>query len=106
MAGLGRLLLLCLPRLQRALGGARPAHTAHTHFTLPCSPPPAHPPPAGRLVDEYTKGPDGVYNLSRHNVEFSQYMRDNGYHIIPIKPKHQLVRGAGGAEGGRSGSVM
>lgn len=24
-------------------------------------------------------------------VEFSQYMRDNGYHIIPIKPKHQLV---------------
>ncbi len=48
-----------------------------------------------RLVDEYTKGPDGVYNMSRHNVEFSQYMRDNGYHIIPINPKHQLVGGAG-----------
>ncbi|GAB4818895.1 hypothetical protein N2152v2_005941 [Parachlorella kessleri] len=49
--------------------------------------------PTRRLVDEYTKGPDGVYHMSRHDVEFSQYMRDNGYHIIPIKPKHQLEYG-------------
>lgn len=49
--------------------------------------------PTRRLVDEYTKGSDGSYGLSRQGVEFSQYMRDNGYHIIPIKPHHQLEYG-------------
>lgn len=45
-----------------------------------------------RLVDEYTRDTStGRYSLSRENVEFSQYMKDNGYHIIPIKPEHQLV---------------
>lgn len=45
-----------------------------------------------RLVDEYTRdSTTGKYSLSRENVEFSQYMRDNGYHIIPIKPEHQIV---------------
>lgn len=34
----------------------------------------------------------GKYELSREKVEFSQYMREEGYHIIPIKPEHQLVR--------------
>ena len=51
--------------------------------------------PTRRLVDEYTKGSDCSYGLSRQGVEFSQYMRDNGYHIIPIKPHHQLVGGLG-----------
>ena len=49
--------------------------------------------PTRRLVDEYTRDSStGKYSLSRESVEFSQYMRDNGYHIIPIKPEHQLVR--------------
>ena len=47
--------------------------------------------PTRRLVDEYTRDSSGTYSLSRENVEFSQYMRENGYHIIPIKPEHQLV---------------
>lgn len=42
-------------------------------------------------MDEYVRGPDGKYALGRQGVEFSQYMKDNGYHIIPINPKHQLV---------------
>ena len=33
----------------------------------------------------------GKYELSREKMEFSQYMREEGYHIIPIKPEHQLV---------------
>lgn len=46
-----------------------------------------------RLVDEYTRDPTTKkYSLSRENIEFSQYMTDNGYHIIKIKPEHQLVR--------------
>lgn len=48
--------------------------------------------PTRRLVDEYTRDSSGTYSLSRENVEFSQYMRENGYHIIPIKPEHQLVQ--------------
>ena len=48
-----------------------------------------------RLVDEYTRDPaTGKYSLSRENVEFSQYMTENGYHIIPIEPKDQLVSAA------------
>lgn len=49
--------------------------------------------PTRRLADEYTKGPDGKYTLSKQGVEFSEYMRDNGYHIIPIKARHQLEYG-------------
>lgn len=49
--------------------------------------------PTRRLVDEYAKGPDGKYALTRQGVEFRQYMVDNGYHIIPIKSKHQLEYG-------------
>ena len=53
--------------------------------------------PTRRLVDEYTKAADGSgYALSRQGVEFSQYMRDNGFHIIPIHPKHQLVSAGAG----------
>ncbi|PSC74328.1 Arginine deiminase [Micractinium conductrix] len=46
-----------------------------------------------RLVDEYAKGSDGQYAQTRQGVEFSQYMKDNGYHIIPIKAHHQLEYG-------------
>ena len=58
------------------------------------SPPPA--PPRHPLL----QGSDGTYVQSRQGVEFSQYMRENGYHIIPIKPKHQLVGGGVGTGAG------
>lgn len=43
-----------------------------------------------RLVDEYVRGPDGAYTKSRSDVEFSSYMKENGFEIIPIKAQHQL----------------
>lgn len=49
--------------------------------------------PTRRLVDEYEKGPDGKYLLTRSGMEFSTYMKSNGFHIIPIDPKHQLEYG-------------
>ena len=48
--------------------------------------------PTRRLVDEWTRTPDGGYELTRQGVEFSEYMRGEGYHIIPIKAADQLVR--------------
>jgi len=49
--------------------------------------------PTRRLVDEYSKGPDGKYALQRSGVEFSRFMKENGFHIIPIAPQHQLEYG-------------
>ncbi|CAL8463141.1 g2675 [Coccomyxa elongata] len=46
-----------------------------------------------RLVDEWTRTPDGGYELTRQGVEFSEYMRGEGYHIIPIKAADQLLYG-------------
>lgn len=34
----------------------------------------------------------GKYKLKKEGVEFSKYMRDEGWHIIPIKATDQLVR--------------
>lgn len=48
--------------------------------------------PTRRLVDEWTRAADGSYELTRQGVEFSAYMRGEGYHIIPIKAADQLVR--------------
>lgn len=49
--------------------------------------------PTRRLVDEWTRTPDGGYELRKQGVEFSEYMRDEGYHIILIKAADQLVSG-------------
>jgi arginine deiminase len=46
--------------------------------------------PTRRLVDEYVRGPDGKYTQTKTSVEFSAYMKDCGFHIIPVHPKHQL----------------
>ena len=35
--------------------------------------------------------PAGKYKLSKQQVEFSKYMVEEGYHIIKISAKHQLV---------------
>ena len=48
--------------------------------------------PTKRLVDEWTRDDaTGGYNLTRQNVEFSGFMRGEGYSIVPIKAEHQLV---------------
>lgn len=48
--------------------------------------------PTRRLVDEYVRlGPGTPYKLEKQGVEFSSYMRDMGWHIIPIKAADQLV---------------
>ena len=48
--------------------------------------------PTKRLVDEWTRDDaTGGYNLTRQNVEFSEFMRGEGYSIVPIKAEHQLV---------------
>jgi len=36
--------------------------------------------------------PGGKYTLAKEGVEFSRYMREDGWHIIPIKASDQLVR--------------
>lgn len=44
-----------------------------------------------RLVDEYVRDPaTGKYALARKGVEFSAFMKGEGYHIIPISCQHQL----------------
>lgn len=49
--------------------------------------------PTRRLVDEFVRlGPGTPYRLEKQGVEFSSYMRDLGWHIIPIKAADQLVR--------------
>ena len=35
--------------------------------------------------------PAGKYKMSKQQVEFSKYMEEEGYHIIKISAKHQLV---------------
>lgn len=48
--------------------------------------------PTRRLVDEYVRDPaTGKYSLNRSGVEFSQFIRDEGYSIIPIKHEDQLA---------------
>lgn len=49
--------------------------------------------PIRRLVDEYEQGTDGKYFMSRHDIELSQYLHDQGYSIIPVTNEHQLRYG-------------
>lgn len=43
-----------------------------------------------RLVDEYTVGEGGKYTKTRSDVEFSQYLSEKGYNIIPVTAEEQL----------------
>ena len=48
--------------------------------------------PTRRLVDEYQQDPvSNTWRLEHERVEFSQYMRDNGFHIVEIAGPDQLV---------------
>lgn len=38
--------------------------------------------PRRRLVDVYTKGPDGAYHLEHHDVEFSAFLRSKCHVLI------------------------
>jgi len=46
--------------------------------------------PTRRLVDEYVRMGPGDYKVQREGVEFSQYLKENGFNIVPVKPQHQL----------------
>ena len=49
--------------------------------------------PTRRLVDEWVRDAEsGAYGRAREGVEFAEYVRGEGWHIIPIKASHQLVR--------------
>lgn len=49
--------------------------------------------PTRRLVDEWVREPaTGKYVRRQEGVEFTQYVRAEGWHIIPIKAVDQLVR--------------
>ena len=61
--------------------------------------------PTHRLVDEYVQDSvSNTWHLERERVEFSAYMRDNGFHIIEIEGPDQLVRTCHGAM--RSGLLL
>ncbi|KAG2388312.1 hypothetical protein C9374_000476 [Naegleria lovaniensis] len=45
--------------------------------------------PIRRVVTEYTKNGNGKYEVTRFNVEFSKFIREEGYHIIPVTEKQQ-----------------
>ena len=48
--------------------------------------------PTHREVDEYVQDPvSNTWHLERERVEFSAYMREEGYHIIEIAGPDQLV---------------
>ena len=48
--------------------------------------------PTKRLVDEWSRDEaTGGYNITRQNVEFSEFMEGEGYKIVAIKAEHQLV---------------
>ncbi|KAF8072641.1 CPN20 [Scenedesmus sp. PABB004] len=48
--------------------------------------------PTRRLVDEYVRDPaTKKYSLAREGVEFAEFVRGEGFSIIPIKHEHQLA---------------
>lgn len=48
--------------------------------------------PTKRLVDEYSQDViTGQWTHTRKRIEFTSYMRDNGFHIIEIEGADQLV---------------
>ena len=46
--------------------------------------------PTRRLVDEYSADVKGNYTCSRKDVEFSEYLKENGFKIIPVTAAEQL----------------
>jgi len=46
-----------------------------------------------RLVTEYTRSQNGEYRVTQFDVEFSKYLKDRGFNIIPIPAEYQLAYG-------------
>eukprot|EP00906_Rhabdomonas_costata_P030672 RCo043365 len=49
--------------------------------------------PTRRLVTEFQRDHRGVYTKVREEVEFSEYLTEKGFHIIPVSPQAQLAYG-------------
>uniref|UniRef100_A0A7S0ZC49 Arginine deiminase n=2 Tax=Timspurckia oligopyrenoides TaxID=708627 RepID=A0A7S0ZC49_9RHOD len=49
--------------------------------------------PTRRLVDVYSRADGAEYKLTREDVEFSKFIREEGYNIIPISGEDQLKYG-------------
>jgi arginine deiminase len=52
--------------------------------------------PKRRLVDEYKKNERGEYVLHRHDVEFLQYVQEQGYTVITLTNDMQIAYGCNG----------
>lgn len=52
--------------------------------------------PKRRLVDEYKKNSLGEYEISRHDVEFLQYIEEQGYTVITLTNDMQIAYGCNG----------
>jgi len=52
--------------------------------------------PKRRLVDEYKKNAGGEYELFRHDVEFLQYIEQQGYTVITLSNDMQIAYGCNG----------
>jgi len=49
--------------------------------------------PLRRVVTEYTKNEHGKYEISRFDVEFSTFIKEEGYYIIPVTERQQELYG-------------
>mmetsp|Transcript_39096 Transcript_39096/g.63357 ORF Transcript_39096/g.63357 Transcript_39096/m.63357 type:complete len:373 (+) Transcript_39096:105-1223(+) len=47
-------------------------------------------PPLRRLVSEYVKDEDGNYVMTRHDVDFCQYVHENGYRVVPVHSHEKI----------------
>ncbi|EGG21001.1 putative arginine deiminase [Cavenderia fasciculata] len=63
--------------------------------------------PIRRLVDEYTRDPHtGVYTLSRHDIEYSRYLRENGYELVFATDQNQKDYGCNGLNIGKGKFIV
>ncbi|KAN0033384.1 hypothetical protein ACTA71_002809 [Dictyostelium dimigraforme] len=52
--------------------------------------------PIRRLVDEYTRNDQGEYSLTRNDVEYSQYLKEEGFDLIYASNQNQKDYGCNG----------
>ncbi|EAL71243.1 hypothetical protein DDB_G0272182 [Dictyostelium discoideum AX4] len=52
--------------------------------------------PIRRLVDEYTRDDEGNYHLTRNDVEYSQYLKEEGFDLIYASNQNQKDYGCNG----------
>ncbi|KAK5574936.1 hypothetical protein RB653_010190 [Dictyostelium firmibasis] len=52
--------------------------------------------PIRRLVDEYTRDDNGVYHMTRNDVEYSKYLKEEGFDLIYASNQNQKDYGCNG----------